>query len=38
MHNTPEQNADFRKAWDNTNALWKLQQKAFEQQTKDNTK
>lgn len=23
MHNTPEQNADFRKAWDATNARYK---------------
>ncbi len=23
MHNTPEQNAAFRKAWDATNAHWK---------------
>lgn len=25
MHNTPEQNADFRRAWDATNARWKAQ-------------
>lgn len=25
-HNTPEQNADFRRAWDATNARWKAQQ------------
>jgi hypothetical protein len=30
MHNTPQQNEDFRKAWDATNARWKAQQKAFE--------
>lgn len=30
MHNTPEQNEVFRKAWDSTNARWKAQQKAFE--------
>lgn len=33
-HNTPEQNADFRKAWDATNALWKAQQAAHEAQQK----
>jgi hypothetical protein len=26
MHNTPQQNEDFRKAWDATNARWKAQQ------------
>jgi hypothetical protein len=31
MHNTPQQNEDFRKAWDATNARWKAQQN---QQTK----
>jgi hypothetical protein len=30
MHNTPQQNEDFRKTWDATNARWKAQQKAFE--------
>jgi len=30
MHNTPQQNEDFRKAWDATNAYWKAQQKAYE--------
>ncbi len=30
MHNTPEQNADFRAAWDATNARWKAAQKAHE--------
>jgi hypothetical protein len=30
MHNTPEQNEAFRRAWDATNARWKAQQKAFE--------
>ena len=41
MHNTPEQNEAFRKAWDATNALWRAQQKAFEAQKnkgKDNAK
>lgn len=28
MHNTPEQNADFRRTWDATNARWKAQNKA----------
>lgn len=32
MHNTPEKNEDFRKAWDATNAYWKAQQKAYEEQ------
>ena len=27
VHNTPEQNEAFRKAWDATNARWKDQQK-----------
>lgn len=26
VHNTPEQNEAFRKAWDATNARWKAQQ------------
>ena len=30
MHNTPQKNEAFRKAWDATNALWKAQQKAYE--------
>jgi hypothetical protein len=30
MHNTPEQNEAFRRAWDATNARWKAQQKAFD--------
>ena len=30
MHNTPQQNQEFRHAWDATNAYWKAQQKAFE--------
>jgi hypothetical protein len=29
MHNTPEQNEAFRKAWDATNARWKAQQKTY---------
>jgi hypothetical protein len=31
MHNTPQQNEAFRKAWDATNALWKAQQKAYDE-------
>lgn len=30
MHNSPQQNQDFRRALDATNAYWKAQQKAFE--------
>jgi hypothetical protein len=30
-HNTPEQNQEFRKAWDATNARWKTQQKAYDE-------
>jgi len=30
MHNTPEKNEAFRKAWEATNARWKAQQKAHE--------
>lgn len=30
MHNTPQQNEAFRKAWDASNLFWKMQQKAFE--------
>ena len=32
MHNTKEQNEAFRKAWDATNAYWKAQQKAHDEQ------
>lgn len=32
MHNTQEQNEAFRKAWEATNARWKAQQKAYEEQ------
>ena len=32
MHNTPEQNQDFRRAFDATNARWKAQQKAHDEQ------
>ena len=39
MHNTPEQNEAFRKAWDVTNARWKAQQKAYDaQQAKEKAK
>ena len=31
MHNTSQQNEDFRKAWDATNARWKAQQKAYDE-------
>jgi len=34
MHNTPQKNEDFRKSWDATNARWKAQQKAYEDQQK----
>lgn len=34
MHNTPKQNQAFKKAWDATNAYWKAQQKAYEEQNK----
>jgi hypothetical protein len=32
MHNSPEKNQDFRKAWDTTNTRWKAQQKAHDDQ------
>jgi hypothetical protein len=38
MHNTPQQNEAFRKAWDATNALWKAQQKAYEAQQQQQQK
>jgi hypothetical protein len=38
MHNTPQENESFRKAWDATNARWKAQQKAHEQQQKKSEK
>ena len=38
MHNTPEQNEAFRKAWNATNQRWKAQQKAHEEKQKAKEK